>query len=113
MDWVYRIREIMKEQGVNQNILAERLQVEASSLSKMMRSDVRLSTLQRMAHALGVPVAALLTDEETPKKADTPQEDSRENTIHGYLRIGNDIIEIRSVKELREALLLCDANYMK
>lgn len=108
MDWVYRIKEIMKEQGVNQTTLAERLQVEASSISKMMRSDVRLSTLQRMAHALEVPLLALLTDEYAPQK-----EESRENTVHGYLRMGSDIVEIRSIQELREALLLCETNYME
>lgn len=57
-----RVRELRKEKGLKQSVLAEQVQIETSNISHIERgvSKVSLGTLVRIALALGVTVDDLL-----------------------------------------------------
>lgn len=58
-----RVKEYLREQGIAQNVLAERLGISASALSKRISSDdLPLSQLSEIADALGVSYRLLLSD---------------------------------------------------
>lgn len=67
---VYRLR---KERGLTQEQLAEAVGVRQPRIAEVERGDAnpRLDTLCRLAHALGVPVFALL-DPDYPDRLDAP-----------------------------------------
>ncbi|HEV2148321.1 MAG TPA: helix-turn-helix transcriptional regulator [Longimicrobiaceae bacterium] len=67
---VYRFR---KERGLTQEQLAEAVGVRQPRIAEVERGDAnpRLSTLAKLAFALGVPVASLL-DPDFPDRKDQP-----------------------------------------
>lgn len=64
------IREWMDKKAINQERLAGRLDVEASTVSKLLTGRMRLSDvwLSRIAWALDVEVSDLLQDPEAPSR---------------------------------------------
>jgi len=54
-----RIREILKEKGIYQKDLSERIGVAEISLSRSINGNPSLDTLQKIAGALGVPISEL------------------------------------------------------
>lgn len=56
-----RLKEILSERGITQKELAERLGISTVGMSKIATGDnPSLSTLQKIADAIGVPVWELL-----------------------------------------------------
>jgi len=53
------IPTLCRELGITQGILAKRLGMTDGQLSAMLRRDFHSSLLERMAEALGIPVADL------------------------------------------------------
>ena len=112
MKWTRKLEMILKEQGVLKKDLAQRIGVKEATLSKILQADVRMSTLERIADALGIRVYDILVDEEQPK-GQAYDEGYRRTHVHGYLRIGDRIVEINSMQELKDAVTACEVNYLK
>ena len=61
------IKETLKQRGLKQNDLAERLGINRVSLSRLLsdKNDMRFSTIKKIADAIGCDVAEFFTPEET------------------------------------------------
>ena len=62
------IKETLKQRGLTQNELAERLGINRVSLSRLLsdKNDMRLSTIKKIADAIGVPVGQLFDQKQQP-----------------------------------------------
>ena len=60
------IKDILKQRGLTQNELAERLGINRVSLSRILsnKNDMRLSTIRKIADAIGCDVAEFFAPEE-------------------------------------------------
>ena len=61
------IKETLKQRGLKQNDLAERLGINRVSLSRLLsdKNDMRISTIKKIADAIGCDVAEFFAPEET------------------------------------------------
>ena len=61
------IKDILKQRGLTQNELAERLGINRVSLSRLLsdKNDMRISTIQKIADAIGCDVAEFFSPAET------------------------------------------------
>ena len=61
------IKEILKQRGLKQNDLAERLGINRVSLSRLLsdKNDMRVSTIKKIADAIGCDVSEFFTPAET------------------------------------------------
>ena len=61
------IKEVLKQRGLTQNELAERLGINRVSLSRLLsdKNDIRLSTIKKIADAIGCDVTEFFTPAET------------------------------------------------
>ena len=75
-----------------------------------------MSTLTKIADALGMSVTDILSGgehETQQQEKETFIDDEYKRThVHGYLRIGDRIVEINSMQELRDAVTACEVNYL-
>ena len=62
-----QIKEALKQRGLKQNDLAERLGINRVSLSRLLsdKNDMRLSTIKKIADAIGCDVAEFFSPAET------------------------------------------------
>ena len=62
-----QIKETLKQRGLTQNELAERLGINRVSLSRLLsdKNDMRVSTIKKIADAIGCDVAELFSPAET------------------------------------------------
>ena len=62
-----QIKEALKQRGLKQNDLAERLGINRVSLSRLLsdKNDMRFSTIKKIADAIGCDVSEFFTPEET------------------------------------------------
>ena len=60
-----RVAELMKERGINQTQLAEKMGITRVGLAKAMSGNTTVSTLRKLADALEVPITSLFYDNET------------------------------------------------
>ena len=56
-----RIKEAIKENGLNVKTVAERMGISDVRLGQCMRGNPRADTLERIARAIGCPVSDLFT----------------------------------------------------
>lgn len=54
-----RIKEVLKEKGMRQKALSEKIGVAEISLSRSINGNPSLETLQKIASALNVPISEL------------------------------------------------------
>ena len=61
------IKDILKQKGLKQNDLADRLGINRVSLSRLLsdKNDMRLSTIKKIAEAIGCDVAEFFSPAET------------------------------------------------
>nr|DAL98107.1 MAG TPA: Helix-turn-helix XRE-family like protein [Caudoviricetes sp.] len=59
MDNEFRIAEILKSKGMTQTELAEKIGISRVGLSKAINGNTTITTLRKIAAALGVPVPEL------------------------------------------------------
>jgi transcriptional regulator with XRE-family HTH domain len=57
-----RVKEILKQKGLNQKMLAESIGVAEISLSRSLNGNPSLETLDKIANALDVPISALFEE---------------------------------------------------
>ena len=62
-----QIKETLKQRGLTQNELAERLGINRVSLCRLLsdKNDMRVSTMKKIADAIGCDVAEFFTPAET------------------------------------------------
>ena len=62
-----QIKETLKQRGLTQNELAERLGINRVSLSRLLsdKNDMRISTIKKIAEAIGCDVAEFFAPAET------------------------------------------------
>lgn len=62
-----QIKEVLKKRGLKQNELADRLGINRVSLSRILsdKNDMRISTIQKIADAIGCDLAEFFTPEAT------------------------------------------------
>ena len=62
-----QIKETLKQRGLTQNELAERLGINRVSLSRLLsdKNDMRISTIKKIADAIGCDVSEFFKPEET------------------------------------------------
>ena len=62
-----QIKEALKQRGLKQNDLADRLGINRVSLSRLLsdKNDMRISTIKKIADAIGCDVAEFFTPEDT------------------------------------------------
>ena len=60
------IKETLKQRGLKQNELADRLGINRVSLSRLLsdKNDMRISTIKKIADAIGCDVAEFFTPDE-------------------------------------------------
>lgn len=85
-----RIKEIMKEKGVTAQDLAVKLNVTTSCISRYINGNPTVSTLYKLAEALGVSVTELF--------------DSDRNEVEGYVLIRGKLYKLQSANDLQQAL---------
>lgn len=61
------IKEVLKQRGLKQNELADRLGINRVSLSRLLsdKNDMRMSTIKKIADAIGCDVTDFFTPEPT------------------------------------------------
>ena len=61
-----QIKEALKQRGLTQNELAERLGINRVSLSRLLsdKNDMRMSTIKKIADAIGCDVTEFFTPDE-------------------------------------------------
>ena len=61
------IKEVLKQRGLKQNDLAERLKINRVSLSRLLsdKNDMRISTIKKIADAIGCDVTEFFSPADT------------------------------------------------
>ena len=85
-----RVKQIAKQKGLTMTKVAELMKVHPVNLSTTLNGNPTLTTLCKLAEVLGVEVADLFETESRP-------------TISGFVKVGNDVMEISSVADLEKA----------
>ena len=83
-----RIKELIKEKGTTIQNIADLIGVNRVTLSKSINGNPTLETLEKIANALGVPVAELF--------------DKSSDEVVGAVRIGKDTHVINSKEDIRK-----------
>ena len=65
-----RVKAILKDKQMTLNDLAQKLGISRQALYLQINNNPRISTLQRIADALGLPVGQLFDQTPQPKNAD-------------------------------------------
>lgn len=89
-----RIKEIMQEKGITQKKLAEDIGVAEISLSRSLRGNPTLDTLERIATALNVPITELFS---------TDKQD-----LCGHVEYKGVVYTIKSRSDLENLLKIVD-----
>lgn len=94
-----KVKRLCKEQGKTLKVLAADMGIARESLTRALDGNPTLSTLQRMAKALGIEVWELLTDSGI-RGIELGKE------LHGVIYVGEKAILINSMQELDDLLTL-------
>ncbi|MBW9277436.1 helix-turn-helix domain-containing protein [Bacteroides fragilis] len=84
----FRILELCKEAGINQTELADKIGLSRVGLSKAINGNPTISTLEKIADALGVSVIELF-------------EKSNTGDIVGFVKVGDTVHEVKSVEDVK------------
>ena len=86
-----RVKQIAKERGLTMVKLAEQLGMHPVNLSATLNGNPTLTTLTKIADALGVEVVELFEQTNKPD-------------VSGFVKVGNKVLEIDSISDLEKAL---------
>lgn len=89
-----RIKEIMQEKGITQKKLAEDIGVAEISLSRSLRGNPTLDTLERIAAALNVPITELFS--------------TNKQDLYGHVEYKGVIYTIKSRSDLENLLKIVE-----
>ena len=79
-----RIKELLKEKGISQKDLADKLGITVVGMSKILNGNPKIDTLEKIASALNVEIWELFIDEATIVK--------RSSTSHVCPHCGHPLI---------------------
>ena len=85
-----RVKEIVKQKGLTLAKVADMLDVHPVNLSTTLNGNPTIATLEKIANVLEVDFVELFEREDKP-------------TISGFVKVGNDVMEISSVADLEKA----------
>ena len=85
----FRILELCKEAGITQTELADKIGLSRVGLSKAINGNPTISTLEKIADALGVPVTELF-------------EKSNTGDIVGFVKVGDTVHEVKSAEDVKD-----------
>lgn len=85
----FRILELCKEAGINQTELADKIGLSRVGLSKAINGNPTISTLEKIADALGVSVTELF-------------EKSNTGDIVGFVKVGDTVHEVKSAEDVKD-----------
>lgn len=88
-DFERNVRILRSRKKMTQKELAKQLDVDPASLSRMIKGNPRLDTIERIAKALDVSVCSLFQEIER---------------IDGYVSIDGNIVHVRSKEEFLKAV---------
>ena len=91
------VRRICKEQKIQLKELAAKMGVDPAALTRALNGNARLDTMQKMANALGVSLKSLFE----------PM-----NDVEGFIRIGEQVYQFYSRKELEKILATSSSDTM-
>lgn len=86
-----KIKQIVREKGITMAKLADEMGIHPVNLSSSLNGNPTLSTLNKIAEVLCVEVADLFERENKP-------------SVNGFVKVGNEIIEITSEADLESVL---------
>lgn len=67
-----RIKEVMKERGYTQQMLADKMNISLSAIKQMVSADsLTTNTVEKIAHALDVPMWQLFASPSDIQKSDS------------------------------------------
>lgn len=81
-----RVIEICKQRGISLSELASQIGIKQSNLSKSLKGNPTIGTLEDIAKCLNVKIYELFEE--------------NESNVKGYLEVGNEIRKINGVKDL-------------
>lgn len=85
----FRILELCKEAGINQTELAEKIGLSRVGLSKAINGNPTIGTLEKIADALGVPIAELF-------------EKPNASNVIGFVKVGDTVHEVKSAEDVKD-----------
>lgn len=94
-----KVKRLCKEQGKTLKDLADDIGIARESLTRAIKGNPKLNTIQKIAKALNVEAWELLTDS-------TASEAEPGTDLHGVLYVGNKPILVNSMKEVDNLLQL-------
>jgi transcriptional regulator with XRE-family HTH domain len=83
------VKRICKQQGIQLKDLADKMNVDASSLTRILKGNPTLDSIEKIATALKVTVKTLV---------------ETKNEIEGYVKINGNIYHFNSKEELENVL---------
>ncbi len=86
---IYNIERLRKEKRWNRADLAKAMGVDPASLSRTLSSDLRLSTIEKIASALGVSIKTLFDDT---------------NRIEGFAVVHGRIVRFNTLEEIEDEI---------
>lgn len=88
-----QIKKVIKNKGLEVKEIAKILGVSDNTMSTYINGNPTITTLQKIADALNVHITELF--EQPTKNNNTP-------TVSGFIKIDNQIHEIKSIEQLTE-----------
>lgn len=103
MEWIDRLKAIMKEKGVNIEQLKTKIELNGHTLSRNSIGNIlngknspKVETLEIIANALEVDLWRIFSNE------------SEDDSVSGYIETKDTIYKIRTLKELKQLLKLIE-----
>lgn len=92
-----RFKDVLNKYGVTQQDLADRMGMNRVSVSRLLseKNDLRISTIEKIANAIGCPVAELFDKQ------------NKEDTISDFIALikqGGELYSASSIAEARDVL---------
>ena len=87
---MFRIKDLIKEKGITQEVIAERVGMKRESLSRIINGNPTISSLQKIADVLEVEIVDLFERSSTG--------------LNGFVEFNSEVYTIRNVDDLRSLL---------
>lgn len=84
-----KVKEVIKAKGLTMQQVAETLGVTRDTLTRNINGNPTISTLEKIADALGVPVIELF-------------EKPNANNVIGFVKVGDTVHEVKSAEDVKD-----------
>lgn len=105
------IRRLFREKRLSRGDISKRLGTGTSYVSQLISSNLTLSSLEKLAEAFECDISEFFVDTSVkPKKI--VEEQKEEPQIYGFIKMYDKIVEIKSLQDLKDAVLKCEINQL-